>query len=63
MSDQPSLLGGSLGCIFEGWQGTISVRSTCTRKEYCREKIAAEERSGLVAQQFCKEQCLAFFLK
>jgi transposase-like protein len=38
--------------------GTTSDKSTGTRDEYWREKIAAQERSGLSVQQFCKEQGL-----
>lgn len=38
--------------------GTTSDRRTDTRDEYWRERIAAQERSGLSVQQFCKEQGL-----
>lgn len=38
--------------------GTISDKHTGTRDEYWRESIAAQERSGLSVQQFCKEQGL-----
>ena len=38
--------------------GTISDRITGNRDEYWRERIAAQERSGLSVQQFCKEQGL-----
>lgn len=38
--------------------GTISEQVAGTRDEYWREKIAAQERSGLSVQQFCKEQGL-----
>jgi hypothetical protein len=38
--------------------GTTSDRRTGTRDEYWRERIAAQERSGLSVQQFCKEQGL-----
>jgi transposase-like protein len=38
--------------------GTISEKVTGNRDEYWRERIAAQERSGLSVQQFCKEQGL-----
>jgi len=38
--------------------GTTSDKGTGTRDEYWRERIAAQERSGLSVQQFCKEQGL-----
>jgi hypothetical protein len=37
---------------------TSSERRTDNRDEYWRERIAAQERSGLSVQQFCKEQGL-----
>jgi transposase-like protein len=37
---------------------TTSDRRTDNRDEYWRERIAAQERSGLSVQQFCKEQGL-----
>jgi transposase-like protein len=38
--------------------GTTSDRRTNNRDEYWRERIAAQERSGLSVQQFCKEHGL-----
>lgn len=38
--------------------GTISDKATGNRDEYWRERIAAQERSGLSVQRFCKEQGL-----
>lgn len=38
--------------------GRISEQGSGTRDEYWREKIGAQERSGLSVQQFCKEQGL-----
>lgn len=38
--------------------GTTLDGRTDTRGEYWRERIAAQERSGLSVQQFCKEQGL-----
>jgi len=38
--------------------GTIPEKVVGTRDEYWRERIAAQERSGLSVQQFCKEQGL-----
>jgi transposase-like protein len=38
--------------------GTISEKVVDTRDEYWRERIAAQERSGLSVQQFCREQGL-----
>jgi len=38
--------------------GTSSAKVTGARDEYWRERIAAQERSGLTVQQFCKEQGL-----
>jgi hypothetical protein len=38
--------------------GTISEKVAGTRGQYWRERIAAQERSGLSVQQFCKEQGL-----
>jgi transposase-like protein len=38
--------------------GTISEKMTGARDKYWRERIGAQERSGLSVQQFCKEQGL-----
>jgi len=38
--------------------GTIPEKVAGTRDRYWRERIAAQERSGLSVQQFCKEQGL-----
>lgn len=38
--------------------GTIPEKVAGTRDEYWRERIAAQQRSGLSVQQFCKEQGL-----
>jgi transposase-like protein len=38
--------------------GTISEKVSGSRDEYWRERIAAQERSGLSVQRFCKEQGL-----
>jgi len=38
--------------------GTSSAKVTGARDEYWRERIAAQERSGLTVQQFCKEHGL-----
>src|SRR5215471_1039120 len=38
--------------------GTIPEKVAGTRDEYWRERIAAQERSGLSVEQFCKEQGL-----
>src|SRR5215467_6052543 len=38
--------------------GTIPENVAGTRDRYWRERIAAQERSGLSVQQFCKEQGL-----
>jgi hypothetical protein len=37
---------------------TIQQRGNGSRDEYWRERITAQERSGLSVQQFCKEQGL-----
>ena len=38
--------------------GTISEKVAGNRDEYWRERIDAQQRSGLSVQQFCKEQGL-----
>jgi transposase-like protein len=38
--------------------GTTTEKGTDGRAEYWRDRIAAQERSGLSVQQFCKEQGL-----
>jgi hypothetical protein len=38
--------------------GTVSEKVTGSRGQYWRDRIAAQQRSGLSVQQFCKEQGL-----
>jgi hypothetical protein len=42
----------------QGMRGANSEKGTSTRGEYWRERIAAQERSGLSVQQFCEQQGL-----